>query len=190
MSREFLISLAGLPMVVACASSAGWQTHDASTADLIEMSVDAHGIPLEVEFHMSPDAVPAVVRDAMDRLHPGGTATGAEKEFIAGGVYWEVTKSIDGRDFEAMFHPDGRLHSEELEVQADAVPAAVQSAVHASGRGEVTKWEEIRDADGALVEYHVKLASDGRKYKLRVSSSGEVLAVLREVPAEIEVPVQ
>jgi hypothetical protein len=56
--------------------------------------------------------------------------------------------------------------------------------------GNVDKYEEIRDAERELVEYHVKLTAEGKRYKLRVSPGGEVLGVAREVPAEIEVPVE
>lgn len=188
--KSVLASAACLPLLAACASHAEWHAEEAQSAEMIEVSVDSNGRPLETEFHVSPDEVPAVVREAMDRLHPGGSATGAEKEYVGSSLYWEITKSVDGREVEAMFHPDGTLHSQELEVAADAVPDAVRSAVADTKLGDVTKWEEIRDAEGALVEYHVKLSSAGKNYKLRVAAAGTVLAVLREVPAEIEIPIE
>ena len=168
-------------------SAPGWNIEDALDAQSVEMRLDENGRPLEVEYHVSPDQVPANVMGAMDALHPGGRAIGAEKEYVGSTLYWEVTKAIDGREFEAMFLPNGELHSEELEVSATDVPPAVREAVQARIDGDVTKWEEIRDGNRDLVEYHAKATADGKKYKLIVSADGSVLGVLREMPAEIEV---
>jgi hypothetical protein len=90
---------------------------------------------------------------------------------------------------EAMFLPDGTLHSQEIEVPADAVPDVVKTAaLGAFTGGTVNAWEEIRDGSRLLVEYHVKIAADGKNYKIAVSLDGKVTARHREVVAEIEVP--
>ncbi len=54
--------------------------------------------------------------------------------------------------------------------------------------GRVKAWEVIRDARGAIVEYHVKLDSSGRAVKAIVAPGGTVRGARYEVPAEIEVP--
>ena len=175
---------------MACKTYTEWHADEGLGAEGIEVQVDSKGRPLEIEYHVKPQAVPASVREAMDALHPGGEAVGAEKEYVGSDLFWELTKDIEGREVEAMFHPDGRLHSEEVEVEGSSVPDAVKAAVAARMDGEVTKWEEIRNGDRELVEYHAKLkASNGMKYKLLVTTHGEVFGVYREVPAEIEVPV-
>ena len=79
---------------------------------------------------------------------------------------------------------------EEVEVAAEGVPAPVQEAVRTRFAGAVDKWEEIRDGERNLVEYHAKVTSDGKKYNVKISGAGEVLGVVREVPAEIEIPVE
>ena len=173
--------------VSSCRSTPGWSLEDALSAESIEMGIDEDGRPVEVEYHVSPDVVPARVIAAMEALHPGGQTIGAEKEFLDATLYWELSKSIEGREVEAMFLPNGQLHSEEMEVPAVKVPRAVQEAVQARFDGPATKWEEIRNGDRRLVEYHAKWTVDGKKYKVIVSTDGSVLGVLREVPAEIEV---
>jgi len=178
-----------LALTAACASSTRWRGDEALDADSVELQVDARGHALEIEYHVSPAVVPAAVRQAMDELHPRGEATGAEKEYVGRTLFWELTKEIDGREIEAMFLPDGTLHSEEIEVPSASVPGAVKAAVARRLGGEITKWEEIRDGAKRLVEYHAKVASAGRKYKVRAGLDGAVLGVVREVEAEIEVPV-
>lgn len=171
-----------------CHSVPGWSNAEALHADSVEMQLDASGQPLEIEYHVAPDQVPPKVHAAMDALHPGGRATAAEKEFVGETLYWELTKEVDGREVEAMFRPDGTLHSEELEVSEADVPPAVVAAVRARLAGTVTKWEQIRDGQRRLVEYHAKLAVGDRKYKVIASTSGQILRVVREVPAELEIP--
>jgi hypothetical protein len=178
-----------LVLSFSCASSGTWRIDEGLAAEKIELQVGAGGEVQEIEYHVRPGMVPDAVRDAMDSLHPGGRATGAEKEYIGSTLYWEVTKQIDGRYVEAMFLADGSLHSEEVEVAQDAVPAAVKRAVANHMSGRVNKWEEIRDHSRTLVEYHVKLTSNGADYKLAVSPDGVVRQTFREVAAEIELPV-
>jgi len=182
----FLCSL----LFPACRAPVGWSSDEALAAESVEVQMDRDGRLVEVEYHLAPDRVPANVREAMDALHPGGRATAAEKEYVGSTLYWEVTKEIEGREVEALFLPDGTLHSEEVEVAAAGVPSAVQDAVRARLAGEVTKWEEIRDGERRLVEYHAKVTVADARYKLMVSAEGAVRAVVREVPAEIEVPLR
>jgi uncharacterized membrane protein YkoI len=190
MQRSILATslVLGALLAPACRSTPGWSNEDALAAQSVEIQLDADAHPLEVEYHVLPDAVPAGVMAAMDALHPGGRAIAAEMEYVGTTLYWEVSKEVDGREVEAMFHPDGTLHSQELEVDAATVPEAVRAAARARMPGQVTKWEEIRDGDQELVEYHVKVTADDMKYKVVVSTAGSVLGVVREVPAEIEVP--
>jgi hypothetical protein len=167
-----------------------WNTSEALAAERIEMQVDERGKTVELEYHVAPGMVPQAVRAAMDRLHPGGSAVDAEKEYVGGKLYWEITKEIGGRAVEAMFQPDGTLYREEVEVSASEIPNAVQEAVRARLRGQVTKWEAIRDGERRVTEYHAKGTRDGKNYKVIAGLDGSVLAMVREVPAEIEVPVE
>ncbi|MHC4547456.1 MAG: hypothetical protein ACYTEZ_01655 [Planctomycetota bacterium] len=183
-------AMAILVFVPACMGHAkSWSNEDAMAAEQVEMALDARGRPTEVEYHISPDQVPEAVRQAMDKLHPGGAYSGAEKEWNDGKLYYELTRKVKGMDVEAMFTPEGVLHQEEIQVAENTVPGAVQTAARSSVSGaRVAKWEEIRGPDRNLIEYHVKMQTRGRKYKVIVSLDGQVMAVYRETPAEIEIP--
>jgi hypothetical protein len=171
----------------ACASS-GWSSMDALVAESVEMQVTDLGQMAEVEYHIRPDQVPAVVRQSMDKLHPGGPYTGAEKEYEGGSLFYELTRPVGGMEIEAMFTPEGKLHSEEIEVSQNKVPTVVQNrAKNAIAGATITKWEEIRDGEQLLREYHVKMTKGGMKYKVMITPTGRLVAVYREIPAEIEV---
>ena len=174
--------------LVGC-SSAHWSNDDALMARSIEMQVDEGGSLTEIEYKIDPMKTPAAVRAAMDRLHPGGPFTDAEKEWNEGQLYFELSRVVGGMEVEAMFTPEGKLHSEEVQVTAAKVPAAVKSAIQSRWpRATVKKWEEIRDSERMVREYHVKLRQGDRHLKVAVSTAGVVRAAWREMPAEIEVP--
>ena len=182
--------LALLPLLAGCASGPTLHTDDALAAEKLEVALDSNGMPTEIEYHVNPAAVPEAVHAAMNALHPGGAATGAEKEYEGDDLYWELSKDVGGFKIEAMFAPDGTLHSEEVEVPASKVPEAVRATVTGACYGAVRAWEEIHDGDQTLVEYHAKTSKDGRNYKLLVGTGGDLLAVYREIESEIEVPVE
>lgn len=183
-------TVAAVALVAGAAEPTLWDAADAAAAAKIEVQVDEGGAYKEVEFHVAPDAVPEAVRKAMDALHPGGEYTDAEKERAGGVLYWELCREVDGYDVEAMFTEEGKLHSEEIEVGEEAVPDAVREIVAKTWPDSVPdSFEEIKDGDRKLVEYHVKIQADNKNFKVTISPAGKLLRMVREVPAEIEVPV-
>jgi hypothetical protein len=172
-------------------SHAKWDNDRASKARTLEVQVDKGGRHTEVEYHISPDSVPAAVRQAMDRLHPGGAFDDAEYETSHGKPYYELARKVNGMEVEAMFTPDGELYSEEIQVPMSKVPEAARSRMmSAMAGGQATMWEEIRDGKREVTAYHVKMSRGGDKFKLMFKPDGALEGMVREVPAEIEVPVE
>jgi len=146
------------------------------------MAVDARGVATEIEYHIAPGEVPAAVQSAMRGLYTGADFTGAERETHSGKFYWELSVAVGGHDVEAMFLPDGMLHSQENEVAQDTVPHEVQKgAMGLYPDGAVTAWDEIRNGQRELTEFHVKMRSGGMNYKAAISLDGTVTSVVREV---------
>ena len=185
--------IAGALLVTAgCESSGtGFDVAAARDSESIEMQIDQKGRLSEVEYHVAPKSVPQPVQDAMSRLHPSARITGAEREISDGVLYWELSGDIEGREVEAMFLPDGTLHQEEIQVPMNTVPGPVRETVRREWPDAVIRaWEEIRDGKRNVLEYHVKLERNGRRYKLMIAPDGRLGTVVREVPAEVEVPVR
>ena len=190
MKSTTLAACATVCVAAACQSSVQFVPEHAQHVTKLEIQYDEAGALAEVEYHVAPEAVPPAVRAAMDALHPGGPYTDAEHEFVDGEPYWELNRLVDGLEVEAMFSPEGVLFSEEVEVRPAQVPAAVRDAVRALyPAGTVSKYEEIRDSERVLEEYHVKLTEDGRNHKLLLSTGGALLGDFLELVSEIEVPV-
>lgn len=179
----------GMVATVAASPASLWDIDDARSAVKLEIGVDKNGAYNEIEYHIEPDRVPAAVKAAMDKLHPGGPFVAAERERNNGQLYFELSREVNGYEVEAMFTPEGKLHSEEVTVAADKVPDAVkQSIAQLMPTGKVTAWEEIRNGERELTAYHVKVAADGKNWKLALSTAGAYQYSVIEVPAEIEVP--
>ena len=188
-----MVALAALVALPACAGRghASWNHDDAATARKLEVQVDSSGHRKEIEYHISPDQVPAAVRKAMDQLHPGGPFDDAEKESEGSQLYYELSRKANGMDIEAMFTPEGVLHSEEIQIPMSKVPEIVKDRAMASLPGaQATKWEEIRNSRREVTAYHVKMSRGSDKFKVMLTPDGKLEGKVREVPAEIEVPVQ
>lgn len=175
-------------LLASCSTGTGLRVDELRGAEGVELAVDEQGRAVEIEYQLAAEDLPAAVLSAMEELHPGGRVTGGEKEFLDSGTYWEVAKEIDGRSVEAMFTASGELHSEEVEIAPDAVPEAVQAAFQSNGYGPARSWEELRDGARTVLEYHVKTTRGDDALKVRFAPDGGVLQVLREMQAEIEVP--
>ncbi len=190
MNAPCRFALTVLVLLCACVTNR-YRNEDALASKSLEFQLNEKGRVDQIEYHIAPAGVPEAVRAAMTRLHPDGTITGAEKEWHHGTLYYELTSKKDGRETEVMFYPDGTVFRSEIEVPVDDVPQSIQKVAAAALPGaEVTKYEEIREADGRLIEYHVKLSRDGKRYKLLLHRTGVFRGLLREIPAEVEVPAE
>jgi hypothetical protein len=184
--------LCTVPVLGACAGHGPWTNDDMLAADALAVELDAAGRPVEMEFEVPIEDTPAEVRAAMEALHPGGGVDSAEREITMEGAswaeYWELSKEVDGREVSAKFEPSGKLVKEEFEVPAEDVPEVVrEAAARVLGDAEV-EWEAEYDATGVLTEYEVDAEVDGQALELSIAPDGTVLAMNREIPADIQVP--
>ncbi len=156
--------------------------------EILEMAVDEDGMIVEIEYHTTADRLPAAVRSAAEKEMPGGTVVSCEKEYTASGeVRWEMEKSVGGLKKEILFSEDGRVIATEFQIPASSAPRAVLDAADlAVPGGDVTSVEEVKE--GGRLEYHVKKTKNGFRYKIVLAPDGALVRALREVPAEVEVP--
>ncbi len=188
-TRNLLLAAAAL-LVCGCQSATTIDPAVARDAASLEVQVDGDGNLCEVEYHLAPSKVPENIRKAMLALHPGAQLTDAEREENGGEWFWELAGQTGGYEVEAMFHADGSLHSEEIQVPADRVPGGVRESIARLWPGAPVKaWEEIRNEARAILEYHVKLESGAWKLKVMVAPNGSILGAVREIASEIEVPI-
>ncbi len=159
----------------------------ADPAGVIEIEVDRDGSIREMEADIDPADLPAAVRAAAMAMAPGGTITGAEREFTLTAPAWEVKIDDAGVAKEFVVDEQGNVIESEREIARAEAPAAVLAAADAAvAGGEFVSVEVIEHGTGT--EYHVKKARGGARYKVVVAPDGTVLRAVREQRAEIEIP--
>lgn len=165
------------------------EVHMIPADDILEMRVDASGRILESEVHTTPDQLPELVRQAMERVVPGGVIVSCEKEHQGKRELWEVEKRVAGLKREVLFSPGGDVVSTEFEIPIADAPAKILGAADTWVRGgEILSVEEVRGEGG--LAYHVKKQAEGMRYKLVLTPGGELVVALRELRAEVEVPLR
>lgn len=186
--------------LVALAQSATWDIGLARDASKLEIVMNADGSMQEIEYYTPLAQIPEPARQAMTAAFPGATLQPiGEREHVNGVLHYEVSATEDvggvAMDREGMFTAQGVPYSWELQMPVGEVPAPVQQTMNQrfpnAAPGAFT-WEKIvlgPDPNAAPYEYHVKVLSDGKNYKMVLTGSGTVLTGYLEIPAEIEVPI-
>lgn len=156
---------------------------------VIEIELDRDGTVREMEAEIAVEAVPASIRDAVAKSHPGARIVGAERELTAEGRGYEVQVQDGGRDLELVFDERGELIELERSLSRGEAPAAVMQAAERAVPGGTFRSVEIVEQRGQP-SYHVKLEKGGASYKVILSPDGKVERKVREQRAEIEVPLE
>jgi hypothetical protein len=151
---------------------------------------DGQGQLAQLGYHVTPSETPTAVRAAMDRLHPGNPYTDAQIETRGPQVLYQLSRIVDGLEIASTFLPDGSLITEELEIPEDRVPASVRETIaERIPNAVLPRYDEVRDGQGEVRAYHVRLRLETHRYKLVLSREGSLLQALLEIPAAVEVPV-
>jgi len=191
-----LIVAAALALATGCASSPPFHsaTEDVAmvpASGTVEFAIAECGSVTEVEYHITKEALPEKVKAAADEMFPGSIIVDAEKEYQGDELFYEVTKKKGAQEFEVMMTPKGKPYRMEIEAKPTEVPAEILAAADKAVPGGMRKKvEKILDGEENLLEYHIKKEVKGIKYKILVTTEGEVHAVYRETLAEIEIPLK
>lgn len=203
MSRPNLVPALSLFLAVSLSSCTGLgkvpanlvELYDRGSPDgLIELEVDRDGTIREMEADVPVSELPAIVREAAMSKVPGGTITGAEREFKIEGGCWEVKLRHQNRDWECVVDEQGKVIETERELRRDEAPAEVLAAADAAIPGgafvSIESIEHTKSMDKSETCYHVKKTRNGASYKIVIAPDGKVLRKVREARAEIEIPLK
>ena len=176
-------------LLAACQTPLMLDDARARRATKVEAQFDADGRPVEIEYHVLVEEVPQVVLDAWKRLYPQLTPTAAEFEQRADGVTWELIADENGRARNVMFRPDGSVHLIEIEIPASDAPATLAALERTWPGAKVTEVLRVRDGSSTPIGHQVEFEHEGRALKAWFDEDSRVLWAVREMPAEVEVPV-
>jgi len=84
--------------------------------------------------------------------------------------------TVDGKNVDALFEPDGEIEAVEKEIDADDLPRAVLKAAKAKfPKGKIEKAEEITLEDDRVV-YELIIAAEGKEnVEVLLSPSGKII---------------
>lgn len=160
---------------------------EVATDGAMELELERDGTFLELEADVPVDRVPATLMDAFRTAFPDGRPTGAEREVQDGVWTWEVKFVSGGRAMEVVLDEGARILEVERELTTAEAPAAVLSASEAAIPGSVFVSVESIEAAGGTT-YHVKRTRGEARFKVVLAPDGAVLRKVREVVAELEIP--
>lgn len=151
---------------------------------------DSDGELVEAGGAVPLESVPAACRAAVDKAHPGGRQTGAERMYLDGAGGWMVAKEIDGRALEILLRDDGEIFGGEEVLASTAWPAAVVEAAKAAVPGaSLERVERVWGTEARGAEaYHMKFNDHGESVRVGVSAEAKVLRVVRRLASQVRVP--
>ncbi|MFT5288165.1 MAG: hypothetical protein ACI8QS_000302 [Planctomycetota bacterium] len=158
-------------------------------AGVLEIEAERDGRIREMEVEIPISDLPTAIREAALATERGATITGAEREILLDGKAWEVQLLQEGRKVELVFSEDGRILEIERELRREEVPFSVLATVDQVVPGGTFTSVEIIHR-GRHTEYHVKKERAGERFKVVATSDGNLIRVVREIRAEIEIPVR
>jgi hypothetical protein len=155
----------------------------------LAFEIDESGKIIGMDAEVDPSTVPLVCREAADQHYPGGRVIGAEKEWNAGKLYWEIVKDINGQRFEILMKPDGSLAGHEEALRRNDVPADVIAvAKDAVPNGRVIVVERVTGPEAKMgEEFHVKMQVGAEVLRVGVGG-GKVVRIVRKIRADFRVP--
>jgi hypothetical protein len=142
---------------------------------LVAFAFGAIGAAGATEKHISRGQLPEAVRKVADEQSQGATVRGYTMGTKNGHVEYEVEMMSNGHSREVTISPEGRLVEIEEEVDLNALPSEVISALrNKAGRGQVSKVESITK-NGAIVAYEAQVLSAGKHSEIQVGPQGQPL---------------
>lgn len=143
------------------------------TASLLAMAFTVNAAAAEKR--ISRAQLPKAVRRTADEQSRGATVRQYTTDFENGRREYEIEMISDGHSKDVAIAPDGRLLEIEEEVNINALPAQIVSALRKrAGRGQITKVESVRK-NGTVVAYEAQVHTAGKHSEIQVGPNGEAL---------------
>jgi uncharacterized membrane protein YkoI len=163
-----------------------------------ETDIQADGRMLEVEKQLTEKEWPAVLTNAMKRLHPNATIKEVMEVFKVHGKeevadHYELTvEGSDKKESEVLISLDGKPFKEEAaspaaessteeDVKFDDLPKAVKDALHAKfPKAQVGSAEKGKEDGQAIFEITVK--DKGHSIDVTTTTDGKILSYEKTLP--------
>lgn len=154
------------------------------------MELAADGNVGRLESQVPLDTVPKVCMEAAAKHAGSGSATRADKQWVAGEVFWQVTHDVGGLRHETLMKADGTVVGSEVATKPEACAKGILEASEKAAPGsELVAVERITGPEAlGGAEWHVKRKLAGEVLRISVLDDLSIGRVMRKIPAEVKVP--
>lgn len=153
------------------------------------MEIAADGSLGRLESQVALDGVPKPCLDAAAKHAGDGTAVRADKQWVAGDVYWQVTHDVGGLRHETLMKPDGTVVGSEVATKpADCAKGILDASERAAPGSELVAVERVTGPEAlGGAEWHVKRKLGGEVLRISVLDDGSIGRVYRKIPSELKI---
>lgn len=153
------------------------------------MEIAADGSLGRLESQVALDSVPKACLDAAAKHAGGGTTVRADKQWVAGNVFWQVTHDVGGLRHETLMKADGTVVGSEVAVNPAACAQGMLDASEKAAPGsELVAVERVTGPEAlGGTEWHVKRKLAGEVLRISVLEDGSIGRVYRKIPSELKI---
>lgn len=192
MNTKYALAFAPLALAACSAPERAPKTlvelYDLTAPDgAMEIEFERDGSFRELEADVPIETVPDHLRRVTRLAYPDAVITGAEREVQLGTWLWEIKFTSGGRAMEVVLDEEGNVLETERELLTEEAPMEVIEASRRAIPDSTLLSVEIIKSDDAL-SYHVKRQRGAARYKIVLAANGKVLRKVREMTAELEIP--
>ncbi|MBI1852691.1 MAG: hypothetical protein HYR85_20310 [Planctomycetes bacterium] len=161
--------------------------HATAPGGSVRIEVDEQGETTAVVAEIPLAQAPQGAKDSVERERPGGRIVRCERWWSGDSTGFTIAKVILALEQIVVMDETGRVVRTESEIAVARAPQIILDSGNAvAPGGSIRKVLEVRAGD--RLEYRISKRIGDQSLILLISSGGEVRAVVREVPAVIEVP--
>ena len=119
--------------------------------------------------------LPEPVREAVDRMAPGGHVVACWRNVGDSAGVYEVDMKVNGRKKGMVVATDGEVLTVQDEITWNDLPEAVQQSFRREARDHDVEEVDLLTQHGEVVGYIARIDGEEREYQFRVGPDGEPL---------------
>lgn len=132
--------------------------------------------PLQAK-EISADQLPAVVKQALRKLHPSAQIKEVESTHEYGEPLFEIELKEDNQEYEIYYHTDGSLFGYEYDIPLGLVPKSIrQDALRRLSGSRIVEAEVVANPEGEPLAYELEIKTqDGNHWDLYYNADGSFI---------------
>ena len=131
------------------------------------------GSAIAAERKVAMQELPAPVQEAVREHTKGLMLVGLSEETENGETLYEAEVRANGRTWDILIDPTGKVITEEKEISLSSLPEPARAAIEQAAEGGTIKKLESVTKDGTTL-YEAQIKKDGKKVEVVVAPDGTI----------------